>query len=105
MALEVTVPQSTIILPEHQSKISFKSVSIVKDEESGLCAYVVFKKTGADGTVTDSVITYKGKEYNQFWYGFTTGTFLYSQLSGALGFPVQASQDLEGDFINPPTKE
>jgi len=101
MALSVTIPAQTITVPAQPVTMKFKSVIIRKDRD-GMVAILAFSKVNADGMPAgaDHVITLKGADYNAFWNEFTSGSFLYQQLSAIAGAPVVASDAMEAEFLN-----
>ena len=101
MPVSVTIPAQTITVPAQPVTLKFKSV-VIRKEREGLVAILTFSKTNADGMMMgpDHVITLKGAEYNAFWNDFTSGSFLYEQLSAIAGAPVVASDAMEAEFLN-----
>jgi len=101
MSVSVTIPAKTVTVPAQTATLKFKSVLIKKDG-FGLTATLSFSKLDANGMQAgaDHVIILKGADYNAFWNDFTSGSFLYEQLSAIAGAPVVASDAMEAEFLN-----
>lgn len=100
--IQATIPAKTITIEAQPVSLQFKAITI-KKERSGLSAILTFARISDTGPHAgpDYVITLTGADYNAFWTNFTSGSFLYQQLSAIAGSPVVPSDAMEAEFLNP----
>ena len=100
--IQATIPAKTITIEAQPVSLQFKAITI-KKERSGLSAILTFARISDTGLHAgpDYVITLTGADYNNFWNNFSSGSFIYEQLSTIAGAPVVASDALDAEFLNP----
>jgi hypothetical protein len=96
MGITVNEP---IVLAEVQNH-DFRQLVITRGEFGGLSACVCFLIKDGDGKViSEKQLNYAGDDFNAFWAGFNSGSFLYEELiKGHPGAELPAG--IESDFLN-----
>jgi len=96
MSLELDKP---IILANKQV-FTFNFVSI-NNVYGALEATVCWSVTDEHGKQLDPLVQkFTGKDFNNFWIGFNTGTWLYQLLAKEKGLPIPLVNSHESEFIN-----
>lgn len=79
----------------------FSNVLIRKNHLKGMEAIVSFDVLGSDGRSHAKVhLSYSGSEFNSFWEGFDSGTFLYSELIRKKSINAPLEESIELEFAN-----
>jgi len=105
MALTLDKP----IIVANKQNIKFLTVSI-NSTISGLQAVLVAAISDENGKFVEQISKiYTGTDFDNFWKGFNTGTFLYQEIAKLAGAPIPAPLTMENLFLNvqpnPPPKK
>ena len=68
-----------------------------KEELIAILTFNVFNEKG--DALWNKFLKYKGEQFNEFWNGFNTGTFLYEELKKNANLDITIL-DSESEFIN-----
>jgi len=92
--------------------IQIQKQLVVADSQTYKCENVTMQKAGEwtasvtfgiyneNGERVDQVVlSYEAPQFNDFWAGFNSGTYLYEQLVAQQGLTVTVPNS-EGDFVN-----